>query len=128
MTDETFRASSLRRRITTRLRAISTNALDALAHEDPASDTVADLLTWIADDLAIVQDRINDLRQERAQPTAARPDIVLCEIAEVANVYDPGKPWVLRWQTSLMAAPSFTYFATAEEAEAAADATSGGRR
>ena len=27
-------------------------------------------------------------------------NIVRCEVAEVANVYDPSKPWVLRWQIS----------------------------
>ncbi len=45
---------------------------------------------------------------------------VRCEIAEVANVYDPGRPWVVRWQTQAMPAPSFTYFATEAEAKAVA--------
>jgi hypothetical protein len=48
------------------------------------------------------------------------PNVLLCEVAHVANVYDPGKPWVVRWQTDTMPAPSFTYFATEAEAAHAA--------
>jgi len=63
----TMSEASIRRRIKSRLTTISSNAIEAAAHDDPASDDVADWLTAIEDLLAIVRDRIGDLLYARAQ-------------------------------------------------------------
>jgi hypothetical protein len=73
MKEQSRKADGIRRRIIARLGKLQVQAHEAasLATEhDPASEAVADLLTAIEDDLAIVRDRIGDLLHARATEPA----------------------------------------------------------